>query len=136
MLAVPKVLKRGILIDGHSNHKGRNYETVTIAAPVVINSVRGNIGVIVKQGGKNKYKTHRILMPDGSEFIFEIKNDTEPTSAGVKGENHRQGPAISSAPIDIISEKSQKTILLMKIIQKKFLMSENRLSVPMSQQRK
>ncbi len=107
LLSVPKVLKRGALIDGHGNHKGRNYETVTIAAPVVINGVRGNVGVIVKQGGKNKYKTHRILMPDGSEFVFETKNDAEPTSAGVKGENHRQGPAISSTSYNIISENGE-----------------------------
>lgn len=107
LLTVPKVLKRGILIDGHDNHKGRNYETVTIAAPVVINGTRGNVGVVVKKGGKNKYKTHRILMPDGSEFVFETKKDTEPTSAGVKGEIHRQGPAISSVLNDSIPQNGE-----------------------------
>ena len=107
LLTVPKVLKRGLIIDGHDNHKNRNYETITIAAPVVINGTRGNVGVVVKKGGKNKYKTHRILMPDGSEFVFETKKDIEPTSAGVKGENHRQGPAISSMSNNSISENSE-----------------------------
>lgn len=108
LLTIPKVLKRGKIIDGHNNHKNRNYETITIAAPVTINGTKGNVGAIVKQGGKNKYKTHRILMPDGSEFIFETKKDAEPTLAGVKGENHRQGPAISSPSNPIISEKEEK----------------------------
>lgn len=47
-------------------------------------------------------------MPDGSEFIFETKKDAEPTLAGVKGENHRQGPAISSPSNPILSENSEK----------------------------
>ena len=108
LLTIPKVLKRGKIIDGHDNHKNRNYETIMIAAPVVINGTRGKVGATIKQGGKNKYKTHRILKPDGSEFIFETKKDAEPTLAGVKGENHRQGPTISSPSNSIISENGGK----------------------------
>lgn len=78
-----------------------------LKAPVLINGTRGNVSVVVKKGGKNKYKTHKILMPDGSEFIFETKKDIEPTSAGVKGENHRQGPAISSMSNNSISENDE-----------------------------
>lgn len=97
LLAVPKVLKRGKIISGHTDHKGRSFGTVTIAAPVTINGTPGNVGVVVKMSGKNHYHTHRILMPDGSEFVFN-KNGAEPTSLDMPVGNNGQGPSISSAP--------------------------------------
>lgn len=48
-VCVPRVLKRGKRIAGHENHKGRKVETVTFAAPVAINGVRGNMAVVVKK---------------------------------------------------------------------------------------
>lgn len=79
---LPQVLKRGEIIERHENHKGRNFGTVTIAAPVVINEVRGNMAVVVQMTGKNHYHTHRILMPDGTVFEFGEKNSTESKPAG------------------------------------------------------
>ena len=105
LFTIPKVLKRGIDISGHDNHKERGYPSITIAAPVEVNGKRGNVAAVVKQAGKNKYHTHRILMPDGSEFVFEIKKDAEPTPASMTGENTRQRPAISSASDTIISQR-------------------------------
>ena len=77
--ALPDVLKNGTIIDATDNHKGRNYSTLTIGAPVVINEVRGNVAAVVKQdSGKNVYKVHRILLPDGSSFTYEkIKGGAE-----------------------------------------------------------
>ena len=72
--ALPKVLKKGIEIGGHGNHKNRNNQTTTFAAPVILNGVRGNMGVVVNKRGNNYY-THRILMPDGSAFVLQKKND-------------------------------------------------------------
>lgn len=66
---VPMVLKRGIEVGEHSNHKGRNKHTVTIAAPVEINGVRGNVGVVVSMSN-GKYYAHRILLPNGEMFQF------------------------------------------------------------------
>ena len=57
----------------HADHKSRGFSTVTIAAPVTIGGVRSNVGVVVKQIGRNLYKTHRVIMPDGSAFTYEIK---------------------------------------------------------------
>ena len=74
---VPRVLKRGIQLAGHEDHKGRKFETVTFAAPVTINGVRGNMAVVVKKLDRNLYKTHRILMPDGSAFEFSEQQKTE-----------------------------------------------------------
>lgn len=72
--ALPKVLKRGVEIGGHSNHKNRNKSTITFAAPVILNGTRGNMGVVVNKKG-NHYYTHRIIMPDGSAFVFRKEND-------------------------------------------------------------
>ena len=80
--ALPQVLKRGEIIERHDNHKGRNFGTVTIAAPVMINGVRGNMEAVVQMTGKNHYHTHRILMPDGSAFEFRQKNSTDSKPAG------------------------------------------------------
>lgn len=96
LLCIPKVLKRGKNISGHDNHKKRAYDTITIAAPVVINGNRGNVAAVVRLTGKNRYHTHRILMPDGSEFVFNTKKDTEPTSADMLAGIGDQGTAISS----------------------------------------
>ena len=106
VLAVPKVIKRGIEIHGHENHKYRGFLTVTFAAPVEINGVRGNMGVVVKLMDKKRYKTHRILLPDGSVFVYETKN-AEPTPAGGAA-NGPHAQRISSA-IDIITQKAPES---------------------------
>ena len=69
-----KVLKRGIEIDSHGNHKLREKSTVTFAAPVELNGIRGNMAVVVNKRG-NKYYAHRIVLPDGTEFRFTEKNN-------------------------------------------------------------
>jgi len=96
---VPQVLCDGIEIAVHSKHKGRNYNTVTFAAPVEINGQRGNMAVVVRQEDKNYYKVHRLLMPDGSQFIFEEKRDISETAGGV---NKNSG----LSPTDNVSNNS------------------------------
>ena len=81
--AIPYVLENGIEISSHTQHKGRDYGTVTIAAPVTINGKRGNMAVVVKRTTDNFYKVHRILTPDGSVFaLSETTNEAESTPAG------------------------------------------------------
>ncbi len=104
---VPKVLKRGKDISEHKDHKGRAYGTITIAAPVKINGVIGNVAVIVRQTGKNRYHTHRILMPDGSEFAFASTKKAELTSADMLNTSVDQGTAIGSASNDSIPQNEQ-----------------------------
>lgn len=75
---VPEVLKYGREIGAHENHKGRSKSTITFAAPVVMNGVRGNMAVLVNRNNDN-YNAHRIVMPDGSVFKFsDEKIDTTP----------------------------------------------------------
>lgn len=109
-LLLKDVLKRGIEISGHENHKGRNYETVTIAAPVEINGIRGNMAVVVKQTKGNRYKVHRILTPDGKIFMMLQKANAEMNTVGAvtNGSQSLGGrtPAINSAFTSSIRGKS------------------------------
>lgn len=89
--ALPRVLKRGIVVSKNDNHKFRNFGTITIAAPVVINGVRGNMAVAVQMTSDNHYHTHRILMPDGSAFVFE-KNTALTPARGSDINAHRASP--------------------------------------------
>ena len=52
--AVPKVIKTGIVI----------YETITIAAPVILNTKRFDVGVVLKRTKGYRYKMHRIIAVD------------------------------------------------------------------------
>lgn len=100
---LPAVLKRGDIIDQHENHKGRQRGSVTIAAPVEINGVRGNMAAVLTQTTRTHYHTHRIVMPDGSTFIFENENDAEPKPAG-------ELPAKQALIAEPISSTSGSTI--------------------------
>lgn len=100
-LVLRDVLKRGIEIDGHDGHKGRNYDTVTIAAPVEINGKRGNMAVVVKKTKGNRYKVHRILTPAGETFILPEMANAEVNTVGAVTNNSQllrgSAPAINSA---------------------------------------
>ena len=107
--ALPQVLKRGIEISGHGNHKGRDYETLTIAAPVELNGKRGNMAVVVMKTKGNRYKVHRILTPEGEAFALPEMTNAELNTVGTvtSGSQSLGGsaPAISSASADSVAEK-------------------------------
>ena len=109
--ALPQVLKRGIEISGHGNHKGRDYETLTIAAPVELNGKRGNMAVVVMKTKGNRYKVHRILTPEGEAFALPEMTNAEPNTVGTvtSGSQSLGGsaPAISSASGDSISRNGK-----------------------------
>lgn len=101
---LPKVLKRGVIIAGHEKHKGRMYDTVTIAAPVEINGKRGNMAVIVRLTKGNRYDVHRILTPDGGKFVLPEMKNAESTNGNLTT-NGSQGKPIDSASINRIAEE-------------------------------
>lgn len=83
LAALPAVLKKGIEIGGHANHKAREKQTVPFAAPVELNGIRGNMAVVVNKRGDHYY-AHRIVLPDGKAFVFSEKNNaTREPSRGV-----------------------------------------------------
>ena len=67
---------------GHGDHKGRGYDTITLAAPVMLNGERANMAVVVKKTKGNRYKVHRVLTPSGENFVLPKKADAEPTPGG------------------------------------------------------
>lgn len=69
-IVLKDVLKRGVRISGHGDHKKRGYDTITIAAPVELNGKRGNMAVVVMKPKGNRYKVHRILTPEGDTFAL------------------------------------------------------------------
>lgn len=80
--AAPAVVKRGIEIDYHTEHKGRNdIESYTFAAPVVLNGKRGNEAVVVQRTNRNKPHAVRIVMPDGSGFDSDVNERNSPDTS-------------------------------------------------------
>ena len=43
--------------------------------------------VLSKGEDNNYYKVHRLLMPDGSQFILDEKRDTAETAGGVRNDS-------------------------------------------------
>lgn len=102
LAVLPQVLKRGIEVGDHGNHKQRSKQTVTFAAPVELNGVRGNMGVVVNKNG-NHYYAHRIVLPDGTAFKFA---DTNSNAA----QELSRGVAFSSSLADTTSAASGTSI--------------------------
>lgn len=67
LAAVPAVIKNGVEIGRHDNHKGRGYATYTFAANVKIGDTIGIVAVSVIKTTDNFYQVHRVLTPDGKE---------------------------------------------------------------------
>lgn len=106
--AIPRVLKRGEIIESHPEHKGRIRGSVTIAAPIVINGERVNMAIALTRSNSDHYHTHRVLMPDGSVFIFENNNDAEPTPVGELPEKQALiAKPISSTSKDNVAETEE-----------------------------
>ncbi len=101
-VTLPRVVKRGLIVDGHLKHKGNDFDTITIAAPVVLNGKRGIVGVVLYKDS-NKYRVHRIVTPEGSRFKFE-KKKAESTPAIGASRNDAVAP-IDSASNTKIAQK-------------------------------
>jgi hypothetical protein len=104
VLAIPSVITEGTEIDRHNNHKNRGYNTITFAAPVEINGVRGNMAVTIKETNKYKYKMHRILLPDGSMFEFLDNEKNSSYNDGTVDDNVNGSPSIATVSNNSISE--------------------------------
>ncbi len=109
--AAPAVVKRGALIEHHTEHKGHSdVESYTFAAPVVLNGKRGNEAVVVQRTNRNKPHCVRILMPDGSGFSLDAITKADQTDSAAATESGRQ-QRIESAFINSISEADENSNL-------------------------
>lgn len=103
LAVLPQVLKRGIEIGGHANHKGRTKQTITFAAPVELNGTRGNMAVVVNKNG-NHYYAHRIVLPDGTAFRFSEEGKSN------AAQELSRGVTVSSSLADTTSAASENSI--------------------------
>ena len=107
--AAPMVVKRGVLVDSHTEHKGHSdVESFTFAAPVVLNGKRGNEAVVVQYTNRNKPHTVRILLPDGTGFDLDAVEKTDRYSRAATLESGRQQP-IESVSNDIIRNPQEES---------------------------
>ncbi len=130
--AVPRVLKRGIEIGRHQNHKGRSKTTVTFAAPVVLNGVRGNMAVVVNLNG-NRYTVHRIVSPDGSVFSFSEntqKNTEQESYQGVPRERSLADTTSSVSNTSIANQPPGVNTYSTQDGTKKFIAPETTVELP------
>lgn len=103
LAVLPQVLKRGIEIGGHANHKGRTKQTITFAAPVELNGTRGNMAVVVNKNG-NHYYAHRIVLPDGTAFRFSEEGKSN------AAQELSRGVTVSGSLADTTSAASENSV--------------------------
>lgn len=99
---LPKVLKQGNIIFENKNHKGRQFATFTISAPVTINGTTGYMAVVVQETSSRHYHTHRIVLPDGSAFKFEMQH-SDP-SGGFAQNSTRLATNTNAASTDSVAQ--------------------------------
>ncbi len=110
ILAAKKVVKRGIEINYRKNHKDRRYDSVTFAAPVIVNGKTGIVAVLVKKTKGNRFAVARILAPDGKAFVFQNITDAEFTTGGGRPMTEAMAvyTPINSASTESIAEGMKK----------------------------
>lgn len=116
LATVPYVLEKGEPIFSKGNHKARGYSTITFSAPVIINGNRANVGVVVRENENNYYKTHRVILPNGSQLVFEndIKKGSNTETKGMDKNPHLSSTDITSTnslsqiPENVNSKFSEK----------------------------
>jgi hypothetical protein len=93
-------------INEHAEHKGRQIDSVTFAAPVFLNGIRGNVAVCVTYGKGNVHSI-RALTPNGKAFEFyEMKKADIETGSSPK-ELTSGGIPIESASANSIPNSVQ-----------------------------
>lgn len=106
--ALPYVLREGVQISSHSDHKNRSYDTITLAAPITVNGKRGNMAAVIKKTTGNYYKVHRVLTPEGSTFLLsESTEEAGPTPGGGVADTGPLATPISPASYKSIADGGQ-----------------------------
>jgi len=106
MELVPDVVEKGIKIKDNKNYDNRGVRSVTFAAPVVVNGKRGNMAVVIKETTRRYYKMHRIITPDGNEYVFD-ENKKDTAHAGVVKDNSLANAQQQSSFDNSISSSEQ-----------------------------
>lgn len=111
--AVPAVLKRGIQINHHEQHKGgkasstQNVESWTFAASITMNGRLGHLAVVVQKTKDMAYKAHKMLTPDGKAFVLDgtgITTEAESRPDVNAAQTGRRDATTDSASMDTIRQ--------------------------------
>jgi hypothetical protein len=75
---IPYVLEKGVVIDYDKNHKGRNYDTVIIAAPIDIAGTRRYVAAVVMRNTEpsrnyrfQRYRLHEVFIEGKTSELFK-----------------------------------------------------------------
>lgn len=103
--AVPNIITEGRIIDEQKNWKGRNYDSVTIAAPIRIGG-SNYVGIVIVRKGQgtnsNRFYLHEVVLQENLQDE-SFKTDT-------KADSHRGDIAKVMQKIFISKENSSKVI--------------------------
>ena len=82
--AVKEVIENGVLVDTHTNHKGRGYNTAIIAAPIEINGERYVCMVVVRRNvNENRFYLHEVTAQKNLRNDAFVTNPAQkPASVG------------------------------------------------------
>ena len=79
-MAVPYIIRDGVVIDEQENWKGRNYDSVTIAAPITIGKERCiGIAIVKRQPGSNRFYLHTVMLQKSLQ-VGMLRTGTEAAS--------------------------------------------------------
>ncbi len=103
--AVPNIITEGRIIDEQKNWKGRNYDSVTIAAPIRIGG-SNYVGIVIVRKGQgtnsNRFYLHEVVLQENLQDE-SFKTDT-------KADSHRGDIAKVMQKIFISKENSSKIV--------------------------
>ena len=102
--AIHRVLKRGVVIGEHTDHKNRNMRTVTIGAPIILDDERCNVGIALKAIKGYRYKSLRVVLWDGSKV--DTKKETKATTSRMTDVSTGESRDITLASNDSLSQDS------------------------------
>jgi hypothetical protein len=84
--AVPDVIAKGRIIDRQKNWKGRNYDTVVIAAPIRLGDTDRIMTVVVEKREKNRFYLHEAYLKENLQNGLSFKTGTLRQSGAQSGD--------------------------------------------------
>lgn len=111
--AVPAVVEKGKIIDAQYNWKGRNYDTVVIAAPIMIGSEEYYMGVVVvKTAADDRFYVHEVLIIQDGASAF--KTGSLANAASNTGADSPSVISLLRKIVDVKRENEEKPKLSVK----------------------
>ena len=95
-VAVPHIIKDGVIIDEQENWKDRNYDSLTIAAPISIgNEKYMGIAIIKRRPTTNRFYLHTVL---AEKYLQDEMLRTGSEAANRQGGDNLQDEALKTDP--------------------------------------